>query len=183
MKNIFLLLGLFYTILIFSQNNIREVEIIKITKDTIHVKMNFAMIKHENEILVNEDSFFKKVKIVDDNGKKLYTIDPSEILQLSFLDLDNKKRIYHKDRDRNQLMYLLYSGKIRCYKQFVPMNYYVGVYYLFLQPNGSPFKVGLFENNVKILSRITSSKPELKNKIESMKNEQDIVNILTEFEK
>lgn len=54
----------------------------------------------------------------------------------------------------------------------------------FLNSIGEPIKVGLFENNEKILLRITKPKPELENKIKNMKgSEEEMVNILKEFEK
>ena len=81
-------------------------------------------------------------------------------------------------------MELYYNGKIKVYKQFVPMDHYVGVYFLFMQPDGSPYKVGLFENNTKILLRITDSKPELKKMIEGLQKDEDmIIKVLTEYEK
>lgn len=81
-------------------------------------------------------------------------------------------------------MELYYNGKIKVYKQFIPMDHYIGVYFWFIDPNGEPYKVGLFENNTKILLRITNSKPELKQMIETLKKDEDMIfQVLTEFEK
>lgn len=169
---------------IFAQKNITDVLIIKQNSDSLKAKMEITMIKNNGKILVSEVDFFKKLNVVDSNGEKLYKLKPNEIKELSFYDIDNKKRIYYKDPSKNQLMELYYNGKIKVFKQFVPMDHYIGIYFQFIQPDGRPYKVGLFENNTKILLRITESKPELKKMIKDLEKDEDgIIKILTEFEK
>ena len=184
MKKFILFSFLVFCSSLLAQKNIIDVLIIKQNNDSLKVKMEIDMIKHHGKILVSENDFFKKLNIVDSNGAKLYKIKPNEIKEFSFDDFENNKRIYFKDPSRNQLMELYYNGKIKVYTQFVTMDHYVGVYFLFMQPDGSPYKVGLFENNTKILLRITDSKPELKKMIEGLQKDEDmIIKVLTEYEK
>lgn len=176
---------LFFFITCFSaQSRITDVLIVKLNGDSIKVKLNISMFEQKGKIHVDENDFFRKLKTVDSDGNKLVIYKPNEIRELSFNDLSNKKRIYHKDPSKNQLMELIYNGKMKCYMQFTAMNGYNAIYFLFLQPDGQPFPVGLFENNKKIMLRITSSKPEMKNKIESLAYvEGSIAELLAEFEK
>ncbi|MEC5171480.1 hypothetical protein [Chryseobacterium nepalense] len=173
----------FFYIFTFSQRHLTDVLIVKENNDSLRVKVDIPMIKESSRVNIDEDSFFRKVKVVDDNGKKLYTVQPQDIKELSFSDLDGKKKIYHKEISRNRLMQLLYDGNIKLYKQFIPQMHYTAIYYLFLDSKREPIKVGLFENNEKILLRITESKPELINKIKELKGGEDaMIEILKEFE-
>lgn len=185
MKIYVLFVSLFFSTLFFSQVKLTDVLIVKQDNDSLHTKMNIGMIVKDGITYIDEVSLYKRVDVVDDNGKKLYTIKAKDIKELSFLALNDVKKKYLKDPSKNQLMEVLYDGKIKLYKQFVPTTHYMGTYMFFVQPNGEPFKVGLFENNIKILTRITASKPKLKVKIDALeKNYTDeaIVQILKEFE-
>lgn len=184
MKTHILFFFSFFSIFTYAQKNLTEVLIVKQNYDSLRVKVDIPMTQELSRVQIDENSFFRKVKVVDDNGKKLYNIQPSEIKELSFIDLIGTKKIYHKENSKNRLMELLYDGNIKLYKQFIPETHYTAIYYLFLNSIGEPIKVGLFENNEKILLRITKPKPELENKIKNMKgSEEEMVNILKEFEK
>ncbi|WP_304344037.1 hypothetical protein [Chryseobacterium koreense] len=180
MKKISILTFLFFFVFYFAQ--IVDVKILKTSNDTINGKMKIFMSSDGDRVFIGEDGFYRRLRIVDENGKQLFSLKPNEIKKISFKDLKNKETIYEKDPDKNQLMKLVYDGKMKIYKQFIDMTHYLGIHFHYVQADGKPYKVGLFENDNKILTRITSTKPELKAKIDAIKNEEDIAMVMKEFE-
>lgn len=167
---------------LFSQDHLVDVTVIKPNNDTLRGKAKIMMDFVAGASKVDESAFYRKIKLVDETGKKVANISPSEIREFSFTDLSGKKRVYHKDPSKNQLMELLYNGKMKLYLQFVPMTHFMGYHYHYENEDGKPYKVGLFENDQKILMRITSSKPEVQEKVRSIYSQKGMIDILAEFE-
>ena len=183
MKNGLTLILLFASVLFSAQSKLTSVLIVKKNGDSIRAKMKISIIPDLNRAIVEDAVFYRKIEVLSNSGEKLYTIRAKDVKELSFYDTNVEKRIYHKDPNKNQLMALLYNGRMKLYKQFVPMTHFMGYHYYFQNEDGTPYKVGLFENNAKILLRITASKPEFKERIEKSGTfEESMIKILHDFE-
>lgn len=96
MKTHILFFFSFFSIFTYAQKNLTEVLIVKQNYDSLRVKVDIPMTQELSRVQIDENSFFRKVKVVDDNGKKLYNIQPSEIKELSFIDLIGTKKFIIK---------------------------------------------------------------------------------------
>lgn len=187
LRNNLSVLFLLISILVFSQNKITNVTVVKQDNDTLKVAMDVYMTRRNGEILVDDYSFHKQLTIVDAEGKKLYVLRPNEIKEVSFLDLNGNKRLYTSIHGKNKLRTVVYNGKIKLYKEWTTDgNWNPATYYEFVQENGLPVRnAGGGGSIERKLLKITESKPELKDKIKNMGREisnAKIAEILKEFE-
>lgn len=153
-KTLFFFLSLI-SLLSFSQKFL-DARIIKIDNDTISSKMRIETIIFYKNV-INEASFYKVVRTVNENNDVAEKINAKDIKELKFTDLEGKVRIFVNDG--NSLRELLFDGeKIKLYRG-LSQNLYDGAnssdYYLI---DSNQKKYGL---TTKKILEATKSKPEL----------------------
>lgn len=172
MKKIFFLFLFLISIFSFSQKFL-EARIIKTDNDTINSKMKIETnIFYKN--LINEASFYKVVRTLNENNEVVEKIDARDIKELKFTDLEGKVRTFVNDG--KFLKELLFDGeKIKFYRG-LSQNLYDGAissnYYLI---DLDQKKYGL---STKKILEATKSKPEL---AQDIKNWDRKINSLNEI--
>lgn len=161
-----------------------DATIIKNTNDTIHSKIRINTTIFD-KYTIDERSFYRKIFLVDENGKKKGEL--KEVKRLTFTDLLYEKRTYINDG--SVLKELVYEGKKISWHRRISPNTNGGysvhvIYYDYLiDKDGKKYKMGMFNNLRKNLIEATESKPELKSEIENLTmTNENILLILKKFD-
>jgi len=182
MKNtLCFLLGLFSTIC-FAQKSV-DAMIVKANKDTIYTKLKIQTNMFDSK-LINEASFYKKLVLLDNNGKKTDKLKAKDISKLKFTDLKGEEKVYIFGGAA--LQRLMFEGKKISWYKMLSQHWDGSIQYFdyLVDSNNIRYEMGLFNSKIKKLKAATASKPELIDRIENTTlNDQGILEILTEFEK
>lgn len=119
MKNFFVILSVCFGFFVNAQTALTEVLLVKKTGDSVSAKMDLGMISFSGRSLMETEKFYRKLNVLDSDGKKIEVVRPDEIRELSFTNFQGEKVRYIQDYPKNQLMRVLYEGKYKCYAQYL----------------------------------------------------------------
>lgn len=179
-----LLLLLFLGINTYAQSTYLDSKIITVNNDTIKSKIQVS-VNLFDKTLINEVSFYRTVKLVNDTYKKSEKIKAKDIKKIEFFDPKGEKRYYVNDN--KQLKRLLYEGKLTWYRGlgYDSYNNIMQHHDYLIDKENNKYNLGLFNNKKKQLKEAVKSKPDLVKQIEDENqiDETVILKVLREFEK
>lgn len=120
-----------------------------------------------NNQMIEEASFYKKVRIIDPKSSKPTTYNAKNIARLEFTDLQNEARVYVNDH--KQLKRLIYEGALTWYRSMQPhaTNGNMQHFNYLVNQEGKEFKLGLFNNRKKQLLMAVAGHKELEELVEN----------------
>lgn len=182
MRNIFCLLLVLFSTLCFGQKSV-DVMIIKNNNDTIYSQLRIERNLFDRK-LIDEASFYRRLVLLDSNGKKTAKLKASDVKKLQFIDLKGVEKTYVNGGD--VLQRLVFDGKkIKWYKFLSQhmMDRSIQYFDYLVDQDNKRYNMGLFNSKRKKLLEATASKPELIDRIEnSSLNDAEILGILSDFE-
>ena len=182
MKNTITLFFIIFYTSSFSQKYL-DAKIITQNNDTIYSRIKIRTNLFDKK-LIDENSFYRTMIMLDDNGKKTAKINASEVKELTFIDFYGKSKIYVNNG--KALMELIFSGKkIKWYYE-ISSNLYDGSASLsdyLVDENGKEYRLQFLKGYKRILLEVTKSKPELIAEIENTALTVDnVILILKKYE-
>jgi len=181
MKNFLYLLLVLLSSLFYGQKFPPAV-VVKNTNDTVKAKIRISTNIFSPD-MVTESSFYKVVRLVDDNHKKIEKIDAKDIKELTFTFNDQKRTYVNDGRKLKEVMYL---GKIKWYRIFNQNLYDQSMQYgdEFIDEDGKSYSIGMFGGRRATLLKVIKNNPELIQEIKELKTaaNEDIINILKKYE-
>lgn len=140
-----------------------------------------------DKTLLTETSINKYFPILDYQGKKKF-ISYEIVKKMTFKDLKGNLRTFvNRGNKFHSLHEIIYDGKIKWFIEYYPQAYdqSVQVRNYFVNENNQEVIVGNFNSMKNKLKEITSTKPELISKIDTINksDQKAIINLLKEYEK
>jgi len=155
-----------FSTLSFSQKYL-DARIISQNNDTIYSKIKIRTNMFDKK-LIDENSFYRTILLLDENGKKKAKINATEVKELTFVDLNGKNKIYVNNG--KALMRVIFNGKkIKLYYE-ISSNLYDGSISLseyMIDENGKEYRRQFLSGYKRVLLEVTKSKPELIAEIEN----------------
>jgi hypothetical protein len=181
---------------IYSQKHLDVILLLKDSNDCLEEKMIVPMYRYDTNT-INEPSFLNTVKIVNNDKKDFLNEDwikAKNINFLKFTDYSGKirvfvtrnydKRIKIIDSVNYQLYEILFDGKISWYRTFSnhPVDQSKSYVDFFVkQGKRKATIVNIFTTYQRKLLKLTMERPDLIPEIEKCKSEQDIIEILEQY--
>lgn len=181
MKNFLYLLLVLLSSLLYGQKYPPAV-VVKNTNDTVKAKIRISTNIFSPD-MITESSFYKVVRLVDDNHKKIEKINAKDIKELTFIFNDQKRTYVNGGRKLKEVMYL---GKIKWYRIFNQNPYDQSMQYgdEFIDEDGKSYSIGMFGARKATLLKAIKNNPELTQEIKELKaaTTEDLINILKKYE-
>ena len=177
MKSTLALLLILFSTHSFSQKYV-DGRIITQNNDTLTSKIRVRT-NMFNKKLIDENSFYRTITLLDANEKKTGKMSASDVKELRFTDFFGKNKIYVNNG--KALMELIYNGKkIKWYYE-ITTNLYDGAAQLseyLIDENGKEYRRQFINGYKKVLLEVTKSKPEMISEIENTTLTRDNVILL-----
>jgi hypothetical protein len=174
MKSTITILLIIFSTFCYSQKSL-DAQIITFNNDTINSRIRIQT-NLFNKKLIDENSFYRRITIVDDTEAKISNIDASEVKELKFMDLNGTNKTYVNNG--KLLMELIYNGKrIKWYYE-IRSNAYDGSISLseyLIDENGKEYRLQFIRGFKRVLLEVIKSKPELVAEIKNTKITKDIM--------